>query len=275
MSGKLGIQILLIAGTLLLSQLAYASNKVEVLWLGHASVKLTSIDNKVIVIDPFLKKNPKTPAKYKDLKTLGKVDVILITHGHGDHIADVAELAKLTDAKVVANAELVRQMAAVGALDKKNIIAMNKSGTIKPAGDKIKIHMVRAEHSSSLNMAQISGGKDKEMYATAGEPVGYVIEFENGKKLYHSGDTGVFGDMALIGRLYKPDLAMICIGGHFTMDGEQAAYAMKELMKPKMVVPIHYGTFPILKGNPAQLKKALGKSSIKVIELKPGEKFSL
>ena len=275
MSGKLGSQILLIAGTLLLSQLAYASNKVEVLWLGHASVKLTSIDNKVIVIDPFLKNNPKTPAKYKDLNALGKVDVILITHGHGDHIADVAELAKLTDAKVVANAELVRQMAAVGALDKKNIIAMNKSGTIKPAGDKIKIHMVRAEHSSSLNMAQISGGKDKEMYATAGEPVGYVIEFENGKKLYHSGDTGVFGDMALIGRLYKPDLAMICIGGHFTMDGEQAAYAMKELMKPKMVVPIHYGTFPILKGNPAQLKKALGKSSIKVIELKPGEKFSL
>ena len=275
MSGKLGSQILLIAGTLLLSQLAYASNKVEVLWLGHASVKLTSIDNKVIVIDPFLKNNPKTPAKYKDLNALGKVDVILITHGHGDHIADVVELAKLTDAKVVANAELVRQMAAVGALDKKNIIAMNKSGTIKPAGDKIKIHMVRAEHSSSLNMAQISGGKDKEMYATAGEPVGYVIEFENGKKLYHSGDTGVFGDMALIGRLYKPDLAMICIGGHFTMDGEQAAYAMKELMKPKMVVPIHYGTFPILKGNPAQLKKALGKSSIKVIELKPGEKFSL
>lgn len=261
--------------TLLLCQLAYAGDKVEVLWLGHATVKLSSVDKKVIVIDPFLKNNPKAPAKYKDLKALGKVDVILITHGHGDHIADVAELARLTGAKVVANAELVRQMVAAGALDKEKIIAMNKSGTIKPVGDKIKIHMVRAEHSSSLNMSQISGGKEKEHYASAGEPVGYVIEFENGKKLYHSGDTGVFGDMALIGKLYKPDLAMICIGGHFTMDGEKAAYAMKELMKPKKIVPIHYGTFPILKGNPAQLKKALGKTSIQVEILKPGEKLYL
>lgn len=267
--------LLMMASTLLLSQYVYAGNKVEVLWLGHATVKLTTIEDKVIVIDPFLKNNPKTPAKYKDLKTLGKVDVILITHGHGDHIADVVEIAKLTGAKVVANAELVRQMAAAGALSKNQIIAMNKSGTIKPVGDKVKINMVRAEHSSSLNMKQITGGKEKETYAAAGEPVGYIIEFENGKKLYHSGDTGVFGDMALIGKIYKPDVAMICIGGHFTMDGEQAAYAMKELMKPGIIIPIHYGTFPMLKGNPAQLKKALGKTSIKVVELKPGGKLNL
>ena len=252
----------------------FAANKVEVHWLGHATVKLTSVDGKVIVIDPFLKGNPKTPEKYKDLKSLGKVDVILVTHGHPDHTADVSELAKLTGAKVIANAELVRQMAAVGKLDKNQVIAMNKSGFVQPVGDKIKINMVPAEHSSSLNMAQLSGGKAKEQYVSAGEPVGYVIEFENGFKVYHSGDTGVFGDMALIGKIYKPDLAMISIGGHFTMDGELAGYAMKELMKPKNVLPIHYGTFPILKGTPEQLKKALGKSPIKVIDLEPGGKIS-
>lgn len=271
MVGKQINNILIIACMLMVATQVLANNKVDVLWLGHATVKLTSVEGKIIVIDPFLKNNPKTPKKYKDLKALGKVDVILITHGHGDHVADVRELATLTGAKVVANASLVKQMAALGVLDKKQIIAMNKSGTIQPVGDKIKIHMVRAEHSSSLNMAQLSGGKDKEAYVYAGEPVGYVIEFENGIKIYHSGDTGVFGDMELIGKLYKIDVAMICIGGHFTMDGEKAGYAMKELMKPKMIIPIHYGTKPILKGNPAQLKKALGSSSIKVIDLKPGE----
>jgi L-ascorbate metabolism protein UlaG (beta-lactamase superfamily) len=269
-----GFIIALFVSMLFLVHQARAENKVEVLWLGHATVKLTSVDGKVIVIDPFLKNNPKTPAQYKDLKGLGNVDVILITHGHGDHVADAVELAKLTGAKVVGNAELVRQMAALGVIDKGQIVAMNKSGAIRPVGEKVTINMVRAEHSSSLNMAQLTGGKEKEHYVSAGEPVGYVIEFENGTRIYHSGDTGVFGDMALIGKLYKPDVAMITIGGHFTMDGEQAAYAMKELMKPKIIIPIHYGTFPILQGNPAQLKKALGKSPIKVIDLEPGGKAS-
>ena len=259
---------------LILAPQVYAANTVEVQWLGHASVKFTSVDGRVIVVDPFLKNNPKTPEQYKTLTALGKVDVILVTHGHGDHVSDVVELAKLTGARIAGNAELVRQMAAVGIVEKEQIIAMNKGGFIQPVGDKIKIHMVHAEHSSSLNMAQLTGGKEKESYVSAGEPVGYVVEFENGFKVYHSGDTGVFGDMALIGTLYKPDVAMVCIGGHFTMDGEQAAYAMKELMKPKNIIPIHYGTFPVLKGTPAQLKKALGKSSIKVIELEPGGKVS-
>ena len=243
---------------------------VEVLWLGHAATRITSVEGKVIVIDPFLKGNPKTPGKYKDLKSLGKVDVILITHGHGDHIADVSELAKMNNAKIVANAELVKQMAALGWLDKKQIIGMNKSGTVTPVGDKVKIHMVRAEHSSSLDISK-HVGKGSASIVSAGEPVGYVVELENGFSIYHSGDTGVFGDMALIGDIYKPDVAMICIGGHYTMDGEKAAYAMKQLMKPKKIIPIHYGTFPILKGNPVQLKKALGKTSIEVLEIKPGE----
>lgn len=243
--------------------------EIEVLWLGHAATRITSVEGKVIVIDPFLSKNPKTPEKYKDLKALGKVDLILITHGHGDHIGDVSELAKLTGAKVVANAELVKQMAALAWLDAKKIVGMNKSGMVSPLGDKIKIHMVPAEHSSSLDIGkQANGGAQ---IVDAGAPVGYVVELENGFKIYHSGDTGVFGDMALIGKLYKPDVAMICIGGHYTMDGEQAAFAMTELVKPKKIIPIHYGTFPALYGTVAQLKKALGKSAIEVVDIKPGE----
>jgi L-ascorbate metabolism protein UlaG (beta-lactamase superfamily) len=264
-----------IIGVLLILGGQAVAGYVEVLWLGHATVKLTSVEGKVIVIDPFLKKNPKTPKKFKNLKAIGKVDVILLTHGHGDHIADVSELAKLTSAKVVANAALVRQLVAVGALSKNKIIAMNKSGIIKPIGNKIKIHMVRAEHSSSLSLSQLTGDKSGNQkipaYVYAGEPVGYVIEFENGFKIYHSGDTGIFGDMTLIGEYYKPDVAMISIGGVYTMDGEIAGYAMKELMKPKTIIPIHYGTYPKLTGSPSQLRKALGKSSIQVLEVRPGE----
>jgi len=266
---RFGMVFLLMSGFLAVSP-ANGAGKVEVQWLGHACVKFTSVEGKVIVVDPFLRNNPKTPQMYKDLKSLGKVDVILITHGHADHIADVSELAKLTGAKVVGGGFLPNQMAAEGVVEKNQIIYMDKGGYIKPLGDKIKINMVRAEHSSSINLAVLSGGKEKEHYIDAGEPVGYVIEFENGFKVYHSGDTGVFGDMSLIGKMYKPDLAMISIGGHFTMDGEQAGYAMKELMKPKKVIPIHYGTYPLLTGTPDQLKKVLDKSSIKVIDLEPG-----
>lgn len=240
----------------------------EVLWLGHATVRITSVDGKVIVIDPFLTANPKTPAKYKKLESLGNVDLILVTHGHTDHIADLSALAKLTGAKVVANAELVRQMAAMGLLDKDKIIAMNKSGTVTPLGERVKVHMVGADHSSSLDVAKLTG--EGNGLLDAGAPVGYVIELENGYKIYHSGDTGVFGDMALIGKLHAPDLALVCIGGHFTMGPEGAAYAVAELIKPEKVIPIHYGTFPVLEGTPAELKRALGDAPIEVLDVEPG-----
>jgi L-ascorbate metabolism protein UlaG (beta-lactamase superfamily) len=241
----------------------------EVLWLGHATVRITSVDGKVIVIDPFLSGNPKTPEKYKKLDALGNVDLILVTHGHGDHIADLSALAKLTGAQVVANAELVRQMAAMGLLDKDKIIAMNKGGTVTPLGEDIKVHMVSADHSSSLDISRLTG--EGTGLLDAGAPVGYVIELENGFKIYHSGDTGVFGDMALIGKLYAPDLALVCIGGQFTMDPEGAAYAMAELIKPRQIIPIHYGTFPMLKGTPGDLKEALGDAPIEVLDVKPGD----
>jgi L-ascorbate metabolism protein UlaG (beta-lactamase superfamily) len=251
-----------------------AAAEVEVLWLGHATTRITSIEGKVIVIDPFLTTNPKAPAKYRDLKALGKVDVILVTHGHGDHVKDLKELAALTGATVVAPYQYVLNLVSLGLVDGDKAIGMNKGGTVTPAGRGIKIHMVPAEHSSSVDLLAL-GLMDNEhggvRSVDGGISVGYVIEFENGFKLYHSGDTAVFGDMALINEFYKPDLAMICIGGHFTMDPEGAAYALKNLLKPKQVIPIHYGTFPVINRTPAELKQAMGNSPIEILDVEPGQ----
>jgi L-ascorbate metabolism protein UlaG (beta-lactamase superfamily) len=273
--GKLirGALIVLVVGWLQSWGIASAA-KVEVLWLGHATVRITSVNGKVIVIDPFLKNNPKTPKKYKNLKALGKVDLILVTHGHNDHINDLSALARETGATVVGAYGLVRNMAALGFLNNRKIIAMNKGGTVTPLGRGIKIHMVPAEHASSLDfkfMGLLKPNAKTLQMREGGVAVGYVVELENGFKIYHSGDTAVFGDMALIHEFYKPDLAMVCIGGHFTMDPIGAAYALRELLKPKQVIPIHYGTYPVINRTPEELKKALGVSTIKVLDVKPGQ----
>lgn len=263
-AASFGVATVLYAGLALAQQ-------VEVLWLGHATFRLTSTTGKVIVIDPFLKQNPRTPQKYKDLAALGKVDLILVTHGHGDHVADLPELAKLTGATVVANYELARNLAALGLLDASKTIAMNKGGTVAPLGSGIKVHMVPAEHSSSSDLAAMKPDTPGPPHVEGGAPVGYVVEFENGFRIYHTGDTDVFGDMALIHRFFKPDLALVCIGGHFTMDPERAAFALREYIRPKQVIPIHYGTYPVINRTPAELKAALGNAPIKLIDAKAGE----
>jgi L-ascorbate metabolism protein UlaG (beta-lactamase superfamily) len=247
------------------------AQQIEVLWLGHAAFRITSTTGKVIVIDPFLKKNSRTPAKYKDLSALGKVDLILVTHGHTDHIADLSELATLTGATVVAPYELAVGLTALSMIDGAKMIAMNKGGTIAPLGPSIKIHMVHAEHSSSADLLSLKPDAQGARYIAGGAAVGYVIEFENGFRLYFSGDTDVFGDMALINRFFKPDLALVCIGGHYTMDPEHAAYAVRELIKPKQVIPMHWGTLPLLNRTPAEFRAALGDTSIKVLDMKPGD----
>ena len=247
--------------------------EIEVLWLGHSTVRITSVEGKVIVIDPFLKKNPKTPVQYRDIKALGKVDLILVTHGHRDHIGDLQEMARANGATVVANWELSLSMISLGLLDSDKVIAMNKGGTVTSIGRGIKIRMVPAEHSSAINLETMGlkwePGSSNQLFT--GAAVGYVVELENGFKIYHSGDTDVFGDMALINKFYAPDLALVSIGGHFTMDPVGAAYAVRELIKPKQVIPIHYGTFPIINRTPAEFKEALGKSEIEVIDVNPGQ----
>lgn len=267
------LSALLLTATLSIP-LRAAEGEVEVLWLGHATTRITSVAGKVILIDPFLKMNPTTPAKYKDLPSIGDVDVILVTHGHGDHTRDLQELAKMTGATVVAPNEFALNTNALGITNPSKTIAMNKGGTVSPLGRDIKIHMVPAEHSSSVDLLAFGlheRGTGQPRMLAGGPAAGYVIELENGFKIYHSGDTHVFGDMALIRELYAPDLALVCIGGHFTMDPEGAAYALRELIKPKQVIPIHYGTYPVINRTPAELKAALGDAHIEMLEVKPGE----
>ncbi|MGV7224317.1 MAG: metal-dependent hydrolase [Nitrospinales bacterium] len=256
------------------SEAVASAGQVEVLWLGHATTRFISTTGKVIIIDPFLKKNPKTPEKYRDLQALGKVDLILVTHGHGDHTRDLVELARLTDAPVVANFEYANQLTKLGVINADKAIAMNIGGTVMPLGRDIKVHMVPAVHSSSvdlLNLGLISSKDHTSRYHAGGAAVGYVVELENGFKIYHTGDTDVFGDMALINTFYRPDLALVCIGGHFNMDPEGAAYAVRELIRPKQVIPIHYGTYPIINRTPAELKAALGDAPIVVLDVEPGQ----
>jgi L-ascorbate metabolism protein UlaG (beta-lactamase superfamily) len=243
------------------------SQAVELQWFGQAGFKITTEKGKVILIDPFILKNPKTPEALKDLSKLGHVDLILVTHGHFDHTADVVAIAEMYGAKVGMNADMGSVYQSLGIIPKKQLIRWNKSGTVSPIGEGIKITMVHAEHSSTVNF-------EGAVHA-GGEPVGYIIELENGYRIYHSGDTGVFGDMKMIGEYYKPDLALVCIGGWFTMDPEHAAYAMAELMKPGMVIPMHYGTFGLLKGTPEQFIAAMGDSPVKVKVINPGDKFSM
>jgi len=257
------------------------SAKVEVQWLGQSATKITTLTGKVIVIDPWLTTNPKTPPQHKNLDALGNVDMILVTHAHGDHLgtvgrtdgsSDVADLAKRTGAKVLGSTTLIRMLVEIGWVPAAQGVGFAKSGKVQPAGPQITITQVRAEHFSDLTL--IDPATKKSTTYTAGEPVGYIVELENGFKLYHMGDTGLFGDMKLIGDYYKPDLIMIPIGGHFGMDPKDAAYATKEMLKPKYAIPFHYATFPVLRGTPQEYQAALGQTATQVSPISPGDKVT-
>jgi L-ascorbate metabolism protein UlaG (beta-lactamase superfamily) len=247
------------------------TNKIEVHWLGQATTKITTLTGKVIVIDPFMVNNPKTPVAYKNLDAIGKVDVILVTHGHGDHTGDVAELAKRTGAPVLGPAGLVSTMVDLGWVPSDKAVRFGKGGKVQPAGPQITITQTRAEHSSEVTVTDPATKKSTTY--PGGEPAGFIVEMENGFKLYHMGDTGLFGDMRLIGEYYKPDLIMIPIGGHFVMDPKDAAYATNMMLKPKYAIPFHYGTFPVLKGTPQEYQAALGQTTTQVFPISPGDKL--
>jgi L-ascorbate metabolism protein UlaG (beta-lactamase superfamily) len=224
---------------------------IKLTWLGHSTFRMETPAGKVVMIDPWVMGNPKCPEAEKKVK---QVDVMLCTHGHFDHIGDAVEIAKQHNPAVVGIFELCAWMEKKGV---KNTSPMNKGGS-QTAGD-IKVTMVHADHSCG-----ISDG-DEILYG--GEACGYVIEFDNGVKIYHAGDTAVFGDMAIIRELYAPDIAMLPIGDHFVMSPREAAYACG-LLKAKTVIPMHYGTFPALTGTPAELQKLV--SGLEIVEMKPG-----
>jgi L-ascorbate metabolism protein UlaG (beta-lactamase superfamily) len=253
---------------------AQSSSKAELLWLGQSAFRLTTPSGKVIVIDPWLRTNPATPVEYKNLEKLGHVDLILVTHGHFDHIADAPALAQLNKARVYAPGDLNQTLTVLGVLPAAQLPRMNKGGTVAPFPDVpgIRITEVRAEHSSLYVWKNPATSKDE--VHVGGEPVGFIIEMENGQKIWHMGDTALFPDMKFIAEYYRPDIVLLPIGGNFTMDPKDAAFATREWIKPKMAIAMHYGTNPLARGTLPQYLEALGNSPTKVIPLKPGEKVA-
>ena len=251
------------------------SGKMEILWLGQSAIKLTTLGGKIILIDPYITKNPKTPDQYRDLDTLGKVDLVLVTHAHGDHLGDAPEIVKKQNIPLWAPAGLAQALTTLGVLPADLAHRMSQGGSITPFGaGGVRITMVHAEHNSELAWTNPATGKVETHFG--GEPCGFIIELENGFKVYHMGDTGLFGDMKMIGEYYKPDLIMIPIGGGpSVMNPVDAAYATRNFLKPKYALPFHYATNPLLVGTPQEYIKALGKSSTKVFAIDPGDKLDV
>jgi L-ascorbate metabolism protein UlaG (beta-lactamase superfamily) len=232
----------------------YSPGMATLTWLGHASFRLDTDGGKRIYVDPFLNGNPKTPDSEK---TPERCDVIAVTHAHGDHLADVVDISKaFPEAEIVAMVELKPWLGEQGA-NVGDLPGINKGGTQEIDG--IKFTLTHAFHSSATPDGTY-----------AGEAAGLVVRFD-GKSVYFAGDTCVFGDMALIARLYKPDVAVLPIGDWFTMGPEEAALALELLGNPRCL-PCHYGTFPVLTGSPDELGKL---TSAKLEPIEPGESIDL
>jgi L-ascorbate metabolism protein UlaG (beta-lactamase superfamily) len=225
---------------------------IKLTWLGHSTFRIETPAGTTVLVDPWVMGNPSCPEFEKKVK---KVDVMLCTHGHFDHIGDAVAIAKQHSPTVVGIFELCAWMEKKGA---KQISPMNKGGTQK-VGD-LRVTMVHAEHSCGI--------QDGDQIIYGGEACGYVMEFENGVKIYHAGDTCVFGDMQIIRELYAPEIVMLPIGDHFTMSPREAAYACR-LLQPQTVIPMHFGTFPLLTGTPSELKTLVKDAEI--LEMKPGQ----
>jgi L-ascorbate metabolism protein UlaG (beta-lactamase superfamily) len=220
-------------------------------WLGHSSFRVRTPGGKEILFDPWYTGNP----SFIESSRPKSADLILISHGHSDHITDAAAMAKQTGATVVGIWEVTSWLGAKGV---QHVEPMNKGGTITSKG--LRITMTDARHSSSI---------DKDL-TYLGEAAGFVVKLENDQTIYYAGDTSLFGDMKLIGELYKPDIAFLPIGDRFTMGPDTAAMAAQWL-GVKQVVPMHYGTFPLLTGTPHQLEQHLKDKGIEVLTLLPGE----
>jgi L-ascorbate metabolism protein UlaG (beta-lactamase superfamily) len=231
------------------------NSEVSFTWVGHGTWKVRSAKWKEILIDPWIAGNPAAP---DNLKKVERCDLMLITHGHFDHIADALQIAKQTKPKIVSNFEITSWLGKKG-IDAGSLIGGNQGGTIEVEG--IKVTLVHAEHSCGIT--------DGDTIVYGGEACGLVIEFENGYTVYFAGDTDVFGDMALIAELSKLDAAFLPIGGFYTMGPERAAKAVS-LLGVKTVVPMHFGTFPALSGNPSALQELVG-NGVKVLDIKPGD----
>lgn len=268
----LRITVIALALVALTGLTAQAATKVH--WYGQAAFKIETPSGGVILIDPWLTV-PTNPDK-DSIAKLGRVDYILITHGHRDHVGDAVEIARKTGAVLVAPYGLQFNIKSMLDYPEKQATAAtggNVGGTIALPKAGAKVTIVSAVHGSELTPPNIPAPKPGEPGAvTSGNPVGYVLEIDNGPTIYHTGDTDVFTDMKIIPEFAKVDLMLACIGGHFTMGPEHAALAV-QWVNPKQVVPMHFGTFGLLAGTPAQLKAALDKHGMggRMVEMKPGD----
>ena len=272
---KLTVVVLALAVVALSPLAVLAAASTGITWYGHSAFKVTTPTGKILLIDPWLA-NPANPKGKEILASLDKADQILLTHAHGDHIGNTVEIAKKTGAKLVASNDLMKAMVTYGGFPEKQADFAgtgNFGGTVTLLGGEVKVTFVHALHSSALEYDDKSGLPKSLAYA--GNPGGFVIAITNGPTIYHTGDTDLFGDMKLIGDLSQVDIMMACIGDKFTMGPERAAVAV-ELVKPKMVIPMHFGTFAALTGTPEAFAAELKKRKVKAVfkRMQVNETFS-
>ena len=269
------LHLLMLASLLIIATLpsSAAAQETRIKWFGHAAFSITTPKGHVLLIDPWLSNpmNPDVKASKDPLAAIRRVDYILITHGHRDHVGDAVEIAKRTGAALICNPELAANLVRLAKFPEKQAqtdAIMGIGGEIQIADGEVTVAMTPAVHSSSVYDPQAGPSQPERAYG--GNPAGFVIAVKDGPTIYHSGDTAYFRDMETIGEEYSIDVALLNIGGHFGMEPRMAARAAKSV-RAKLAVPQHYATFPGIAQNADEFAAELKKLKIPFYEMKPGE----